>query len=96
MATPKFSSFVKQHGQLWCKGKNFNIYLAPENMANNDTVNTVYVEHDANVISLEQVKANVIADHIEMYNNNEVMMVKENITLNDIINGLNKLNFVSI
>ena len=95
MATPKFSSFVKQHGQLWCKGINFNIYLAPE-MANNDTVNTVYVEHDANVISLEQVKANVIADHIEMYNNNEVMMVREDITLNDIINGLNKLNFVAI
>ena len=95
MATPKFSSFVKQHGQLWCKGINFNIYLAPET-ANNDTVNTVYVEHDANVISLEQVKAMVIADHTEMYNNNEVMMVKENITLNDIINGLNKLNFVSI
>lgn len=95
MATPKFSSFVKQHGQLWCKGINFNIYIARE-IANNDTVNTVYVEHDANVISLEQVKTMVITDHILMYNNNEVMMVKENITLNDIINGLNKLNFVSI
>ena len=95
MATPKFSSFVKQHGQLWCKGINFNIYIAGE-IANNDTVNTVYVEHDPSIITLEQVKANVIVDHILMYNNNEVMMVKESITLNDIINGLNKLNFVSI
>ena len=95
MATPKFSSFVKQHGQLWCKGINFNIYIAPE-IANNDSTDTVYVEHNASVITLEEVKAVVITDHILMYNNNEVMMVKENITLNDIINGLNKLNFVSI
>ena len=94
MATPKFSSFVKQHGQLWCKGKNFNIYLAPENMANNDTVNTVYVEYDPSIITLEQVKANVIVDHILMYN--DMPLVREDITLNDIINGLNKLNFVSI
>ena len=93
MSTPKFSSFVKQHGQLWCKGINFNIYIARE-IANNDTVNTVYVEHDANVISLEQVKANVIADHTEMYNNTP--LIREDVTLNDIINGLNKLNFVSI
>ena len=92
MATPKFSSFVKQHGQLWCKGKNFNIYLAPE-MANNDTVNTVYVEHNPS-ITLEEVKAMVIADHTEMYNNTP--LIREDITLNDIINGLNKLNFVAI
>ena len=93
MATPKFSSFVKQHGQLWCKGKNFNIYLAPE-MANNDTVNTVYVEYDPSIITLEEVKAMVIADHTEMYNNTP--LIREDITLNDIINGLNKLNFVAI
>ena len=94
MATPKFSSFIKQHGQLWCKGINFNIYLAPENMANNDTDNTLYVEHDASVITLEEVKAIVITDHILMYN--DMPLVREDITLNDIINGLNKLNFVSI
>ena len=93
MATPKFSSFVKQHGQLWCKGKNFNIYLAPE-MANNDTVNTVYVEYDPSIITLEEVKAMVIADHTEMYNNTP--LIREDVTLNDIINGLNKLNFVAI
>ena len=95
MATPKFSSFVKQHGQIWCKGRNFTIYTIPE-MANNNTVNTVYVEHDANVISLEQVKSDVIVDHILMYNDIETLMVREDITLNDIINGLNKLNFVTI
>lgn len=92
MSTPKFSSFVKQHGQLWCKGKNFNIYLAPE-MANNDNIDTVYVEHNPS-ITLEEVKAMVIADHTEMYNN--MPLIREDITLNDIINGLNKLNFVSI
>ena len=94
MAIPKFSSFVKQHGQLWCKGINFNIYLAPENMANNDTDDTVYVEHDASVITLEEVKAVVITDHILMYN--DMPLVREDITLDDIIDGLNKLNFVTI
>ena len=95
MSTPKFSSFVKQHGQLWCKGINFNIYLAPENMANNNTENTVYVEHDTSVITLEEVKAVVITDHILMYNNRTIDRA-ENITLNDIIDGLNKLNFVTL
>ena len=95
MSTPKFSSFVKQHGQIWCKGRNFTIYTISE-MANNDTVNTVYVEHDANVISLEQVKSDVIVDHILMYNDTETLMVREGITLNDIINGLNKLNFITL
>ena len=94
MSTPKFSSFVKQHGQLWCKGKNFNLYTI-ENMANNNTENTVYVEHDTNVITLEEVKAVVITDHILMYNNSTIDRA-ENITLNDIIDGLNKLNFVTL
>ena len=94
MTIPKFSSFVKQHGQLWCKGINFNIYLAPENMANNDTDDTVYAEHDASVITLEEVKAVVITDHILMYN--DMPLVREDITLDDIIDGLNKLNFVTI
>ena len=96
MSTPKFSSFVKQYGQLWCKGKNFNIYLAPENMANNDSTDTLYVEHDPSIITLEEVKAVVITDHILMYNSNEVLVVEKDITLDDIINGLNKLNFVTI
>ena len=95
MSIPSFSKFVKQYGQLWCKGKNFNIYIAPE-IDNNDSTDTVYVEHNASIITLEQVKTMVITDHILMYNNNEVMMVREDITLNDIINGLNKLNFVTI
>ena len=95
MSTPKFSSFVKQYGLLWCKGKNFNIYLAPENMAHNDTDNTVYVEHDPSVITLEEVRAVVITDHIEMYNNTTICRT-EGITLNSIIEGLNKLNFVTI
>ena len=94
MATPKFSSFVKQHGQIWCKSENFTIYTIPE-MANNDTVNTVYVEHDSDVISLEEVKAVVITDHILMYNNSTIDRA-EGITLNDIIDGLNKLNFVTL
>ena len=94
MSIPSFSSFVKQHGMLWCKGKNFNIYLAP-NIANNNTENTVYVEHDPSIISLDQVKAIVITDHIEMYNNTTICRA-EGITLNDIINGLNKLNFVTL
>ena len=94
MSIPSFSSFVKQHGMLWCKGKNFTIYLAP-NIANNDTDNTVYVEHDSSVITLEEVKANVIKDHIEMYNSNEIDLA-EGITLNDIIEGLNKLNFITL
>ena len=94
MSIPSFSSFVKQHGMLWCKGRNFNIYLAP-NMANNNTENTVYVEHDTNVITLAEVKAVVITDHIEMYNNSTIDRA-EGITLNSIINGLNKLNFVTI
>ena len=94
MTTPKFSSFVKQHGQLWCKGINFNIYLAPE-IANNNSDNTLYVEHDTNVITLEEVKAVVITDHILMYNNSTIDRA-EGITLNDIIDGLNKLNFVTI
>ena len=96
MSTPKFSSFVKQYGQLWCKGKNFNIYLAPENMANNDSTDTLYVEHDPSIITLEEVKAVVITDHILMYNSNEVLVVEKDITLDDIIDGLNKLNFVTI
>ena len=96
MSTPKFSSFVKQYGQLWCKGKNFNIYLAPENMANNDSTDTLYVEHDPSIITLEEVKAVVITDHILMYNSNEVLVVEKDITLDDIINGLNKLNFVTL
>ena len=96
MATPKFSSFVKQYGQLWCKGKNFNIYLAPENMANNDSTDTLYVEHDPSIITLEEVKAVVITDHILMYNSNEVLVIEKDITLDDIINGLNKLNFVTL
>ena len=95
MSIPSFSKFVKQYGQLWCKGKNFSIYLAP-NMANNNTENTVYVEHDTNVITLEEVKAVVITDHILMYNSNEVLVVEKDITLDDIINGLNKLNFVTL
>ena len=94
MATPKFSSFVKQYGQLWCKGKNFTIYLAP-NIANNDSTYTVYVEHDPSVITLEEVRAVVITDHIEMYNNTTICRT-EGITLNSIIDGLNKLNFVTI
>ena len=94
MATPKFSSFVKQYGRLWCKGKNFNLYTI-ENMANNNTDNTVYVEHDPSVITLEEVRAVVITDHIEMYNNTTICRA-EGITLNDIINGLNKLNFITI
>ena len=96
MSTPKFSSFVKQYGLLWCKGKNFTIYTAPENMANNDNTDTVYVEYDSSIISLEEVKAIVITDHILMYNSNEVLVVEKDITLDDIINGLNKLNFVTI
>lgn len=94
MATPSFSSFVKQHGQLWCKGRNFNIYLV-SNMANNDTNNTVYVEHDPSVITLEEVRADVIVDHVEMYNNSAICRA-EGITLNDIIAGLNRLNFVTL
>lgn len=94
MATPSFSKFVKQHGRLWCKGKNFNLYTI-ENMANNNTENTVYVEHDTNVITLEEVKAVVITDHILMYNNSTIDRA-EGITLNDIIDGLNKLNFVTL
>lgn len=94
MATPSFSSFVKQYGQLWCKGQKFNIYLV-SNLANNDTNNTVYVEHDSDVISLEKVKADVIKDHIEMYNNSKIKRT-EGITLNSIIAGLNKLNFVTL
>ena len=95
MSIPSFSSFVKKYGQLWCKGPNFNIYLAPD-MANNDTENTVYVEHDSSVITLEEVKALVIKDHIHMYNSNEVLVVEKDITLDDIIEGLNKLNFVTL
>ena len=94
MSTPSFSTFVKQHGQLWCKGKNFSIYLAP-NIANNDSTDTVYVEHDINVITLEEVKAIVITDHILMYNNSTIDRA-EDITLDDIIEGLNKLNFVTL
>ena len=94
MSTPSFSKFVKQYGQLWCKGRNFSIYLAP-NMANNDSTDTVYVEHDPSVITLEEVKAVVITDHIEMYNDTTICHA-EGITLDDIINGLNKLNFVTI
>ena len=94
MSTPSFSKFVKQHGRLWCKGKNFNLYTI-ENMANNNTENTVYVEHDSDVISLEKVKADVIKDHIEMYNNIGIDTV-EGVTLDDIIEGLNKLNFVTL
>ena len=94
MSIPKFSSFVKQYGQLWCKGKNFTIYLAP-NIANNNTENTVYVEHDSSVITLEEVRAIVITDHIEMYNNTTICRA-EGITLDDIIEGLNKLNFVTL
>ena len=93
MSIPKFSTFVKQHGQLWCKGIGFNLYTI-ENMAHNNTENTVYVEHDPSVISLDQVKASVIKDHIEMYNT--TIDRAEGITLDDIINGLNKLNFVTI
>ena len=94
MATPSFSKFVKQHGRLWCKGKNFNLYTI-ENMANNNTENTVYVEYDPSVITLEEVRAVVITDHIEMYNNTTICR-DEDITLDDIINGLNKLNFVTL
>ena len=94
MATPKFSSFVKQYGQLWCKGKNFNLYTI-ENMANNNTENTVYVEHDPSVITLEEVRAVVITDNIEMYNNTTICRA-EGIKLDDIIDGLNKLNFVTL
>ena len=94
MVTPKFHSFVKQHGHLWCKGKGFTIYTAPRNMAHNDTDGTLYVENDANV-SLEQVKEAVIADHIEMYNNSTIDRA-EGITLDDIIDGLNRLNFIAI
>ena len=95
MATPSFSSFVKKYGQLWCKGPNFNIYLAPD-MANNDSTDTLYVEHDPSIITLEEVKAVVITDHILMYNSNEVLVIEKDITLDDIINGLNKLNFVTL
>ena len=94
MSTPKFSSFVKQYGQLWCKGKNFNLYTI-KNMAHNNTENTVYVEHDPSVITLEEVRAIVITDHIEMYNDTTICRA-ENITLNDIIAGLNRLNFVTL
>ena len=94
MSIPSFSKFVKQHGQLWCKGKNFNLYTI-KNMAHNNTENTVYVEHDPSVITLEEVRAIVITDHIEMYNDTTICRA-EGITLNDIINGLNKLNFVTI
>ena len=94
MSIPSFSKFVKQYGQLWCKGRNFSIYLAP-NMAHNNTDNTVYVDHDPSVITLEEVKAVVITDHIEMYNNSAICR-DEDITLDDIINGLNKLNFVTL
>ena len=94
MSIPKFSSFIKQHGQLWCKGKNFNLYTI-KNMAHNNTENTVYVEHDPSVITLEEVRADVIVDHVEMYNNSTICRA-EGITLNDIINGLNKLNFITI
>ena len=94
MSIPSFSKFVKQYGQLWCKGKNFTIYLAP-NIANNNTENTVYVEHDSSVITLEEVRAVVITDHILMYNNSTIDRA-EGITLNDIIDGLNKLNFVTL
>lgn len=94
MSIPSFSSFVKQHGMLWCKGKNFTIYLAP-NIANNDTDNTVYVEHDSSVITLEEVKAVVITDHIEMYNNTTICRA-EDITLDDIIAGLNELSFITL
>ena len=94
MSIPSFSKFVKQYGQLWCKGKNFTIYLAP-NIANNNTENTVYVEHDSSVITLEEVKAVVITDHIEMYNDTTICHA-EDITLDDIIEGLNKLNFITL
>ena len=94
MSIPSFSKFVKQYGQLWCKGKNFTIYLAP-NIANNNTENTVYVEHDPSIISLDQVKASVITDHIEMYNNTTICR-DEGITLDDIIAGLNELSFVTL
>lgn len=94
MSIPSFSKFVKQYGQLWCKGRNFSIYLAP-NMANNDSTDTVYVEHDPSVITLEEVRAVVITDHIEMYNNTTICRA-EGITLNSIIDGLNKLNFVTL
>ena len=95
MSIPSFSKFVKQYGQLWCKGRNFNIYLAPD-IANNDSTDTLYVEHDPSIITLEEVKAVVITDHILMYNSNEVLVVEKDITLDDIIEGLNKLNFVTI
>lgn len=95
MSIPSFSSFVKKYGQLWCKGPNFSIYLAP-NIANNDSTDTLYVEHDPSIITLEEVKAVVITDHILMYNSNEVLVVEKDITLDDIIDGLNKLNFVTI
>ena len=94
MSIPSFSKFVKQYGQLWCKGKNFTIYLAP-NIANNNTENTVYVEHDSSVITLEEVRAVVITDHIEMYNNTTICRA-EGIKLDDIIDGLNKLNFITL
>ena len=94
MSIPSFSKFVKQYGQLWCKGRNFSIYLAP-NIANNNTENTVYVEHDSSVITLEEVKAVVITDHIEMYNDTTICHA-EDITLDDIIEGLNKLNFITL
>ena len=64
-------------------------------MAHNNTENTVYVEHDSSVITLEEVRAIVITDHIEMYNNTTICRA-EGITLDDIIEGLNKLNFVTI
>ena len=94
MSIPSFSSFVKKYGQLWCKGPNFNIYLAPD-IANNDSTDTLYVEHDPSVITLEEVKAVVITDHIEMYNNTTICHA-EGITLDDIITGLNKLNFITL
>ena len=94
MSIPSFSKFVKQYGQLWCNGRNFSIYLAP-NMANNDSTDTLYVEHDTNVITLEEVKAVVITDHILMYNNSTIDRA-EGITLDDIIDGLNKLNFITL
>ena len=67
MSIPSFSKFVKQYGQLWCKGKNFNLYTI-KNMAHNNTENTVYVEHDPSVITLEEVRAIVITDGLNKLN----------------------------
>ena len=64
-------------------------------MANNNTENTVYVEHDPSIITLEEVKVVVITDHILMFNDTTICHA-EDITLDDIIEGLNKLNFVTI